>query len=197
MDFGEKGELIFEDELEARVAVELLNGAGRSDLVDHVRPPLNNPGIGYFEFSRRMRDLRHGQVEEGVHRVEEPDALIEIVKTLVKTSNMHYTFRTNRAGTRRDFMGAKLRELHKKNEDRQAESKIASTDRRMTKVELGDAMILGYMTAEEADSIAKRRAFVEQYLAERGWDATNLTIEQLIEVRSQPGWKLSDEASPS
>jgi hypothetical protein len=34
-----------------------------------------------------------------------------------------------------------------------------------------------------------RGAFVSQYCQNKGWDLNNLTFDQLLEIRAQPGWK--------
>lgn len=52
----------------------------------------------------------------------------------------------------------------------------------------GGGTIFG-VTDEQARILTGRRAFVERYCGEHGWDMLNLTIEQLLEVRSQPKWK--------
>ena len=59
---------------------------------------------------------------------------------------------------------------------------------RHTVVEVGGMTVVG-ASAEQADLLKRREAFVNQFLAERGWDASNLSIEQLLEVRKQPGWQ--------
>jgi hypothetical protein len=45
------------------------------------------------------------------------------------------------------------------------------------------------VTKKEADILTARVAFVEQYCREKGWDMLKLTIDQLLEVRAQPGWQ--------
>lgn len=55
-------------------------------------------------------------------------------------------------------------------------------------VEVGGFTVSG-VSDEQANLLKRREAFVKQYLAERGWDANDLTIEQLLEVRAQEGWK--------
>lgn len=39
--------------------------------------------------------------------------------------------------------------------------------------------------------IEQRQAFNESYMASRGWGTRveDLTIDQILEIRSQPGWK--------
>lgn len=55
-------------------------------------------------------------------------------------------------------------------------------------LQIGDLRIIG-ANEEQADILRMRQAFVNQYFEERGWDATNPTIEQIMEVRNQPGWQ--------
>ena len=61
-------------------------------------------------------------------------------------------------------------------------------------VEIGDMAFFG-VSDEQADLLKRREAFVNQFLAEKGWDASNLSIEQLLEVRGQPGWQNPPEIS--
>jgi hypothetical protein len=49
------------------------------------------------------------------------------------------------------------------------------------------------VTNDEAKVLAGRGRFVEKYCAEKGWDLNRLTIEQLLEIRSQSGWKNPSE----
>lgn len=50
-------------------------------------------------------------------------------------------------------------------------------------------MTLG-ISAEAANAIMlKRFEFVKSYCAEKGWDKLQLTAEQIMEIRSQDGWK--------
>jgi hypothetical protein len=39
------------------------------------------------------------------------------------------------------------------------------------------------------DFLRRRGEFAIAYCAAKDWDAENLTIEQVLEIRSQPGWK--------
>src|SRR3982751_2358877 len=114
MDLGPQGELIFEDRLEARVAADMLKRAGRPDLIDEMRPPLSNPSISYLEFGRRMNEYMKGQPEEGIHRIFDHGAANEVLTILVKKSNLDFPFRPALAGSRRNYMGAKLAEFSEK-----------------------------------------------------------------------------------
>jgi hypothetical protein len=42
---------------------------------------------------------------------------------------------------------------------------------------------------DHSNTLLKRGEFVRTYCVDRGWDPDHLTIEQLLEVRAQPGWK--------
>lgn len=50
-------------------------------------------------------------------------------------------------------------------------------------------LLLSQASFMEAQIIELRDAFARTYCAEREWDIENLSIEQLLEIRSQPGWK--------
>jgi hypothetical protein len=41
------------------------------------------------------------------------------------------------------------------------------------------------------DLIARRHKFVQEFCASKGWptDPTELSIEQILEIREQPGWQ--------
>jgi hypothetical protein len=41
---------------------------------------------------------------------------------------------------------------------------------------------------EMADDILMREAFYRQFFEEQGWDVSNPTVEQMLIVKSQPGW---------
>lgn len=45
------------------------------------------------------------------------------------------------------------------------------------------------VTAREEQLLRGRDAFVNQYCTEKGWDRNNLVIQQILEIRQQPGWK--------
>jgi hypothetical protein len=55
-------------------------------------------------------------------------------------------------------------------------------------VEVGGITIFG-ASPEQASLLKRREAFVNGFLAERGWDAHHLSMEQLLEVRKQPDWQ--------
>jgi hypothetical protein len=42
---------------------------------------------------------------------------------------------------------------------------------------------------DQSDLLRKRGEFVRSYCGEHGWDPDHLTMEQLLKVREQPGWK--------
>jgi hypothetical protein len=37
--------------------------------------------------------------------------------------------------------------------------------------------------------LRKRGEFVQSYCQEKGWNPEALTVEQVLEIRNQPGWK--------
>lgn len=41
---------------------------------------------------------------------------------------------------------------------------------------------------EQARVLRGRAKFVAAYCASRGWDPSDLTVEQVLEIRRQPGW---------
>ena len=45
------------------------------------------------------------------------------------------------------------------------------------------------VTESQAKLLQARQKFVENYCCEKGWDILNLSIDQLMEVRNQPGWQ--------
>lgn len=52
---------------------------------------------------------------------------------------------------------------------------------------MGDRMQEAF--PDHSDLLRKRGEFVRAYCAERGWDPGHLEVDQLLEVRAQPGWK--------
>ena len=56
-------------------------------------------------------------------------------------------------------------------------------------VQLPGGLTVVWVSDRDAKILNGRRVFVEKYCGDRGWDMLNLTIEQLLEVRNQPGWK--------
>ena len=52
------------------------------------------------------------------------------------------------------------------------------------------------VTYQQAEILTGRQAFVDKYCCDRGWDMLNLTIEQVLEIRRQPGWKNPLEDHP-
>lgn len=53
---------------------------------------------------------------------------------------------------------------------------------------IGDTFFIG-ASPEEVELANARLAFSEQYCAERGWDKKKLTLNQVMEIRKQSGWK--------
>ena len=62
-----------------------------------------------------------------------------------------------------------------------------------TKISVGGGAVhvVGSLAPEQEELLRKRAAFVETYCAAKGWssDASNLSMDQLLEIRDQPGWK--------
>ncbi len=75
-----------------------------------------------------------------------------------------------------------LRDLPK-----EIKQKLEITDKPSV-IQIGGLVILG-ASAEQADQLKMRESFVNRYFEERDWDASNPTMEQVMEVRSQPGWQ--------
>ena len=44
-------------------------------------------------------------------------------------------------------------------------------------------------TEAQYDLLRRRGAFAHQYCTAKGWDFDNVTMQQILEIRSQPGWK--------
>lgn len=44
-------------------------------------------------------------------------------------------------------------------------------------------------TLSELDTIRLREHFVSRYCSSQGWDQFNLTMEQVLEIRSHKEWK--------
>jgi hypothetical protein len=42
---------------------------------------------------------------------------------------------------------------------------------------------------EQHDILRRRGEFVAAYCKAKGWDVATLTLPQVLEIRSQPGWK--------
>lgn len=50
-------------------------------------------------------------------------------------------------------------------------------------------LLLSRASPMEVQIIESRDKFARAYCAEKGWDIENLSIEQLLEIRGQSGWK--------
>ena len=55
-------------------------------------------------------------------------------------------------------------------------------------MKLGDFNVYGAPPAMEKVMLA-RDAFIDKYCADKGWTKASLTIEQILEIRAQDGWK--------
>lgn len=51
--------------------------------------------------------------------------------------------------------------------------------------------VVSAMSADQQDLLQTRAAFAEKYCADNGWpsDMGQLSIEQILEIRKQPGWQ--------
>jgi hypothetical protein len=172
-------EIIFEGALEARVAAQLLNDAGRSDLVEAVVPPIDPPSIGRIEFVSALSNEQKGR-GDATDYVCPSSASVEVIKILAQVAEI--TPPGQSILSRKKYMGQKLVEFSTKLAD------MESQPRRPNVVEVGGMNVVG-ASDEQVDLLKRREAFVNQFLTERGWDKNDLSIEQLLEVRKQPGWQ--------
>lgn len=172
-------EIVFEGTLEARVAAQLLTDAGRADLLEGVTPPIADPSIGKFEFVAQLGNEQKGRgdtVEYTCHHSVSADVL----RTLVQAAEI---IRPGQSTvSRKKFMGQRLVEFAEMFDN------MKSQRTRENVVEVGGITVFG-VSDEQADLLKRREAFIDQYLAERGWDSSNLSFEQLLEVRRQPDWQ--------
>lgn len=172
-------EVVFEGTLEARVAAQLLTDAGRADLLADVVPPIDNPSIGRLEFAAQLGNEQKGRGDATEYTCP-PSASVDVVKTLAQVAEI--TRPGQATLTRKKYMGQKLVEFSAKLNN------MESHPPQPRVVEVGGMTVVG-ASAEQADLLKRREAFVNQFLAERGWDVSNLSIEQLLEVRKQSGWQ--------
>jgi aminoglycoside phosphotransferase (APT) family kinase protein len=56
-------------------------------------------------------------------------------------------------------------------------------------LDLGNGIILTGADEKTAKGLLARKAFIAQYCKGKGWDADDLTITQVLEIRAQEGWK--------
>jgi hypothetical protein len=55
-------------------------------------------------------------------------------------------------------------------------------------IEVG-GLVFGNINPAQETMLTGRDVFVEQYCKEKGWDRENISIDQLMEIRAQEGWK--------
>jgi len=55
-------------------------------------------------------------------------------------------------------------------------------------MKLGDFNVHG-ASPEMQKVLLARDAFINKYCADKGWTKETLTIEQILEIRAQDGWK--------
>ena len=170
-------EVIFEGSLEARVAAQLLTDAGRADLLDAIVPPIPNPSIGKAEFLFRLVTGRSDDTAEYTC----PDGVdSDVIEMLVGIAEI--TPLGQPAFSREKYMGHLLLDFLGKLED----MKDPQTDTAVIQV---DGIVIVGADSEQADLLRRRKAFTDQFLAEKGWDPANLSMDQLLEVRKQPDWQ--------
>ena len=58
----------------------------------------------------------------------------------------------------------------------------------MKTLNLGEFVVTGLDDAQ-ADLLRGRDAFIKIYAAQNGWDLANLSMQQILEIRRQPGWQ--------
>lgn len=174
-----ENEVIFEGTLEARVAAQLLTDAGRADLLTDIVPSIDRPTIGRMEFAAALGDELKGRGDTTEY-VCPPAAYVEVIKTLAKVAEPFGLDKVTLS--RKRFMGQRIGEFALKVEE------MIYKHLRRNVVEVGGMTIFG-VTEQEVDQLKLREAFVNNYLAKQGWSADTITSEQLLEVRSQPGWK--------
>ena len=54
-------------------------------------------------------------------------------------------------------------------------------------------LLLSQASPAEMRIIELRDKFARTYCTERGWDIENLSMEQLLEIRRQPGWECTEQ----
>lgn len=171
-------EIIFEGSLEARVAAQLLSDAGRADLLETVEPPINPPSIGRLQFIAALGNEQKG-FGDTTEYVCAAAKSIEVFKTLLETAQVIPPGQVT--VSRKKYMGQKLVEL--------VVSDTAADEKpEVSTMEIAGMTIVG-VSAEQADVLLRRDTFVKQYLAKRGWTASELSLEQVLEIRRQPGWQ--------
>lgn len=178
-------EIVFESTLEARVAAQLLNDAGRSDLVSRVTPPIEQPSIGRIEFAARLGDSMNGKGDNAEYRVPTADS-IEVVRILGEEAQFIHPDKVT--ASRKKWMGHRLLELAQKTAELKTEV-LSDLSVKPRIIDLGGLRISGNISDEEVDFLKRREAFVNRYLDERGWEVNSISVEQLLEVRSQPEWQ--------
>lgn len=172
-------EIVFEGTLEARVAAQLLTDAGRADLLADVTPPINNPSIGRMEFMAQLGNEQNGRGDMTEYTCP-PSASVDIIQALAQAAEI------TRPGqptlSRKKYMGQKLVAFKAKLDGMESQAPKTGV------AEVGGITFAG-VSEEQAALLKRREVFVNQFLAERGWDGNNLTLEQLLELREQPGWQ--------
>jgi hypothetical protein len=63
---------------------------------------------------------------------------------------------------------------------------------RVNLMELPGGVTVHGLNTEQEQFLAARGRFIMRYCLDKGWDHNNLTIQQVLEIRSQEGWKTPD-----
>ena len=204
------GEIVFEGKLETQVAAQLLKDRGNSDMIESISPAVEPAGIGLFKFISDLAEADNGlgdSTEYTCSKEVSADILRALFAASIITSPERPTL------NRKRWMGQRLFELvmkieamaQKKSDDENARIYghiVEPSDRagwpnpsegivdplRRNVIEVGGLTIVG-ATDAQASILKRREAFVNTYCTERGWDTGELTIQQTMEVRNQPGWK--------
>ena len=57
----------------------------------------------------------------------------------------------------------------------------------MKRIDVGNLGV--YVSPETEKVLLARDAFIDKYCAEKGWTKATLTMQQILEIRAQDGWK--------
>jgi hypothetical protein len=206
-----EGEIVFEGALEARVAAQLLKGSSEGvNLLESVTPAIEPAGIGPFKFISELAELDNGLGDKTDYVCEQaasPNIMTALFSVSRVTSPERPTLDRKRWMGQRLFeftfkleaMGQKLRPAgnartfghivdvsEHTNWPNPADAVIDPS--RHNVLEVGGLTIVGASDSDTA-ILKGREAFVNGYCAENNWVVSDLTIDQIMEIRSQSGWK--------
>jgi hypothetical protein len=177
---GNNAELIFEGLTEARIVTQALIDTGNEDLLSTFDPPVETPTISRLDFlvamSQRSKEAPgNASQDTSDFVISDLEITPRVLKALVGFAKPYPG--EGVPGSRPRYIGQMLSRFLAKVEDAKPKE-----------VQVGPFTVIG-ASDEQADFLQRRAAFVQQYLDEKGWDANDLSIDQLLEVRSQAGWK--------